>query len=678
MCCQSTRIFGLPAEVIEAQAHYERLRQEHGYNWFGEYLPEWWRWVRFFMSTSPPFAPPDGLDTDLGAAVRSLLAVDVPAGVVVITIAADGSLAARTGPGRPAIVGHTVPIDVIFDSAATADLTVIVERGQDVETVIVPSGGVALLNIDLDGGVPELTLRQGEHQMAVTEMVTVCDTSALHLVSQGWSRWSVTDSSGGAWFPPGVLRKWDGRHQPFFHAAEVTFAVPTDTLRVVCARGMEFERVERSVVGAANQTTDLVCNPARLFDPAADGWYGGDLHVHLNYSGDLVCTLEDAALMQQGEGLHLLNLVAGNLTVSRVYDRELLEAFVGTDLPWSDEDAVARMGVEYRNDLLGHMHGLGPSRPPVAYHSGHEHSDHPEDWPPNSAACEDLRSAGATVGYAHPVFEPFPEDGSTASFLRPERSVEARELVADAALGLVDSVDLISPFSSEGAIYLYHRLLSCGLRLAATAGTDVFLSFANGPWWTSSPPGRGRVYANLGADPLSVDAFKTAIRDGRTIVTNGPWLSLQVNGQSPGSVLDVSEGDTVTLRAEVQGPGAERLSLVGPDGILAETDADSVLEHDLTVSAPSWVAAIARGGPHPNTLDESVVAHTSPVYLDIAGRRVARPADAHWCLDLLNRLENLVSEHGHFHPTTRTAHLEDFVDVLNQARTFYQAVAANG
>ena len=151
-----------------------------------------------------------------------------------------------------------------------------------------------------------------------------------------------------------------------------------------------------------------------------------------------------------------------------------------------------------------------------------------------------------------------------------------------------------------------------------------------------------------------------------------------MNGHSPGSVLDMSEGDIVTLRAEVQGPGAESLTLVGPDGILAETDTDSVLQHDLTVSRPTWVAAIARGGPHPNTLDESVVAHTSPVYLDIAGRRVARPADAHRCLDLLDRLQNLVSELGHFHPTTRTAHLEDIADVLNQARSFYQAVAAHG
>ena len=45
---------------------------------------------------------------------------------------------------------------------------------------------------------------------------------------------------------------------------------------------------------------------------------------------------------------------------------------------------------------------------------------------------------------------------------------------------------------------------------------------------------------------------------------------------------------------------------------------------------------------------------------------------------LLDRLENPVSEHGHFHPTTRSAHLGDFVTVLSQARTFYRQGAAEG
>ena len=70
--------------------------------------------------------------------------------------------------------------------------------------------------------------------------------------------------------------------------------------------------------------------------------------------------------------------------------------------------------------------------------------------------------------------------------------------MVDAALGLVDSLDLLSPFDDEAAVYLYHRLLSCGLRLAATAGTDVFLSFSHGPGVASNPPGWARVYAHLG------------------------------------------------------------------------------------------------------------------------------------------------------------------------------------
>jgi hypothetical protein len=154
---------------------------------------------------------------------------------------------------------------------------------------------------------------------------------------------------------------------------------------------------------------------------------------------------------------------------------------VGQDLPWSGGSAVARMGVEYRNDLLGHVHALDPSGVPTRYYAGHERSDNPDDWPPNRQVCEEFRRLGATVGYPHPAFRSFPADWSAdASFENP-RSVEARELVVDAALGVVDCVDLLSPFDDDGAIFLYHRLLSCGLRLAATAGTDAFLSFSHGP-----------------------------------------------------------------------------------------------------------------------------------------------------------------------------------------------------
>jgi hypothetical protein len=668
VCCDAPETLDLPAGVIEMLARYRRLLDERGWDW-GDDRVDVLRWARF--SRLGPVMEAYGETGDWPSAVRAVVGGDVPAGCVVVRVGADGQLSASTGPARIGLAGLPVTLDVVVDSAAAAEVTLTVADRE----VPVPAGGAAVETVDLDGGDPVLPVLLDGETLLVDDAARTVPAAELRLSSPRCARWSVTDSSGGAWFPAGVPAKWDVHDRPFFHGQDVTLTVPAEPLHVVCTRGLEFERAEVDVLPAAGATTDVECDPARLFDPAADGWYGGDLHVHLNYSGDLVCAPADAARMQLGEGLHLMNLVAGNLQTSLVYDRELLEAYAGVDLPWSTGDAVARMGIEYRNDLLGHVHALGPIRPPSRYYAGHERSDHPEDWPPNKAACEELRALGATVGYPHPAASEFGDDWSTDRFFAQPRSVEARELVADAALGLVDSVDVISPFVHEGAVFLYHRLLSCGLRLAATAGTDVFLSFSRGPDVASNPPGWGRVYAHLGDQPLSVAAFQDAIRGGRTVVTNGPWLTLEVNGQRPGAVLDLAAGDRLDIRARAGGAGAEHLTVVGPDGVLAAGDATAELRLETTVdSGPTWLAAVARGAGDPAVLDHTALAHTSPVYVDVAGRRVARRADARWCLDFLDRLERLVGEHGHFHPRTRAAHLGDLVAVLDEARSFYRRV----
>jgi hypothetical protein len=666
VCCEGTEVLDLPAEVIEAQARYRRLLDERGWDWGDEQLPDFFRWARFTL-LGPVFEAV-GETGDWASAIRSVIGDEVPAGVVVIGVDEGRSLRIRTGPARPVLAGRPVGIDVVVDSAAPTALSLTV-AGRE---VAVAAGGAAIETVDVDHTF-EVALDGSTVQ--VDGAVRRIAAARLRLSAPDCARWSVTDAAGGAWFPDDIPAKWDVHHRPFFHGRDVTLAVPAGPLHVVCARGLEFGRVEVDVSPAPGDTAHVPADPQRLFDPAADGWYGGDLHVHLNYSGDLVCTLADAARMQRGEGLHLLNLVAGNLSTSTVYDRELLEQTAGTDLPWSGGDTVARAGVEYRNDLLGHVHGLGPSAPPTRYYAGHERSDAPEDWPPNAVACAELRSLGATVGYPHPAFSPFP-DGSTEQFFGNPRSVEARELVADAALGLVDSVDVISPFDDEGAIFLYHRLLSCGLRLSATAGTDTFLSFAHGPGVASNPPGWGRVYAHLGGKSLSVPAFQEAVRAGATVVTNGPWLTFEVNGRGPGAVLDGVAGDLLAVRARAYGPGAERLTLVGPDGVLAEGGPDRVLEHTLTVGEPLWLAAAVRGAGQPSILADAALAHTSPVYVDVDGRRVARSEDAEWCLRFLDTLQGFVAEHGRFSPVTREAHLGDLVEVLDRARSFYRGVVA--
>jgi len=408
MCCEATGTLDLPAEVIETLAHYRRLLDERGWDW-GDDRIDLFRVVRFSMLG--PVVEEFEARGDWAGAIRSVIGDEVPAGMVVLRVDAGGGLRAHVGQARPAIAGGRVRIDVVVDSAVDADLELTVAGRR----VRVPPLGAAVETIGLDGADPALPVVLGGQTVLVEGAIRTCPAAELRLSSPRCARWSVTDASGGGWFPEGVLAKWDAHHRPFFHGHDVTLAVPAESLRVACARGMEFDRVELEVLPAARQTLVVECDPPRLFDPAADGWYGGDLHIHMNYSGDLVCTPGDAARMQLGEGLHLANFVAGNCRTSLVYDRETLERFAGADLPWSTGGAVARMGVEYRNDLLGHVHALGPSAPPASYFAGHERSDHPEDWPPNTVACQELRGLGATVGYAHPAYTEFP-DWSTDAF----------------------------------------------------------------------------------------------------------------------------------------------------------------------------------------------------------------------------------------------------------------------
>jgi hypothetical protein len=632
MCCGDDEALDLPPAVIEMLARYRALRDEHGWDWGGEEI-DMFRWARF-SRLGDVYAAFEQLG-DWGRAVRTVVGLDPPAGIVLVRSTDDG-LDVRCGPPRPVMPGATVPLDVVLDGPA----------GVSVETV--------------DAGPEGATVTVDGTPVSLGAALRPVPAARLRLRSPRCARWSVTDDTGGAWFPDGVPHKWDVNDRPFFHAADVVLDVPSTPLTVVCARGLEFGQVTKTLTP---DSSVVDADPPRLFDPAAAGWYGGDLHVHLNYSGDLVCAPADAARMQYGEGLHLVSLVAGNCQTSRVYDRELLEAYAGQDLPWSTGDTVARAGVEYRNDLLGHVHALGPDSAPDRFFTGHERSDHPEDWPPNHIACADLRHRHATVGYAHPV------RSTMDAFFDEPRSVEARELVVDAALGLVDSLDVLSPFNDEGAVDLYHRLLSCGLRLTATAGTDTFLSFAHGPGTASNPPGWARVYAHLGGEPLSVAAFQDAIRAGRTVVTNGPWLTLTVGGHLPGTVLNARPGERLDVTASVIGDC--RLTLEGPDGVLASSDGGP-LSVSVPVTGPTWLAAVARGPAGPATLDRAALAHTTPVYVDVDGARVARAEAVDWCLRLIDGLATLIEEHGRFDPMDRALRVAQYRALLDRGRQYYR------
>lgn len=576
---------------------------------------------------------------------------------------------------RRAVPGATVRWDVLIDSRRSSP-AIVSTNGL---AHAVPSGGGAVAQLRLAPGATHGALRVDREPVDVDHLLDVVPAAELTVTSDRVVRWTVADADDEGWFPDGALRKWDSHGRPYFHARTATLAVPAGvTLTIAAAAGLEFERTETTVVLDEGTTAEVELAPRRRIDPAADGWFGGDLHVHMNYSGEQVCLPHHAALMQCGEGLHVANLVAGNLTTSRIMDEGAFHAWVGNTVPWSNEHHLAAMGVEYRNDLLGHFHAFGPRGAPSRFCTGHLASDHPVDHPANSVAAAELRDLGATIGYCHPIFSLEDDDSPPASvFHGMVRSMEARELVADAALGLVDGVDLISPAESRGSAILYRRLLGAGIPLAATAGTDVFLSFERAGSF-ADPMGFGRVYAELDGD-LSVESFQGALRDGRTLVTNGPWLTLQVEGGGQrgriGDRVDLDRTGPVTAVVEVSGVGADTVEIRTAAGVAAtfEVGTDGGrFEAEIEIDEPTFVVAAATGPRHPDVLGWYAFAHTSPVYVDVGGARVARAEDARWCLEWLDELEALVRRAGRFdHDHQR----DDIVAVIDAARGYYRAIA---
>ncbi|MFC7584915.1 CehA/McbA family metallohydrolase [Nonomuraea antimicrobica] len=514
---------------------YLRLLDRHGVTWGEELIPYVGevRTSAYLMNGhdywSACFRQLDGARRDLDARMGELdldrVVRDALGGAVL-----DNLPALRLTPEGNRLEARTLAVlddtplmtMLLLDSALAEETTVTV----DGVAHVVPAGGARLVAI-----TSAATVIAGG-RIDLGPLTRWAPAARLRLRAGFPCRWTVTGADGQGWYPPGAVPALDAHLRPYFHGDDLVADVPAERLTVSVTRGMEYDSATVAVSPAPGEELTVELTPGRLYDAAARGWYGGDLHVHLNWMGDVPAAPDRAAAAQSGEDLHVLNLVAGNVAGERVYDRELLEEWAGRDLPWSDEGHVARFGVEYRNDLLGHFSAFGLTGVPTRFHSGFG-DDH--DRHPNSDPLAEARALGAVTGYGHPFHADLNDTDPPDLAVAAGRNCSAREIVVDAALGLVDSLDVLNHSSVQATAVVYRRLIGAGNRLAVTAGTDAVLSISR-RGTASSPPGWERVYARVDG-PLSVSSFAEAVRRGRTFATTGPWLELDVDGHGPGDTI---------------------------------------------------------------------------------------------------------------------------------------------
>lgn len=243
-----------------------------------------------------------------------------------------------------------------------------------------------------------------------------------------------------------------------------------------------------------------------------------DLHVHMNYGGHYRNSPTRLAAQAKAEDLDVIYDLIVNKE-ERVPD---VAWFRPDPDPASDAQTLILHGQEFHTSYWGHLgllnlsdHLLTPG------FASYRHTALASPWPDNGAVADLAHAQGALVGYVHPYDNPIDPAKETTL---------THELPADAAHGKVDYVEVMGFSDHKATAEVWYRLLDLGFRLPAGAGTDAMADYAS----LRGPVGLNRVFLDTGGERTPA-ALASALKAGRSFVSNGPLVGLELAGRHPGT-----------------------------------------------------------------------------------------------------------------------------------------------
>jgi hypothetical protein len=241
----------------------------------------------------------------------------------------------------------------------------------------------------------------------------------------------------------------------------------------------------------------------------------------------------------------------------------------------------------------------------------------------------------------------------------------------DIALGKVDSIDVMGS-NHQANLPVWYRLLNCGLRIPASAGTDCFLNRI-----VSRLPGSDRVYVHC-PEIFSYRDWIANLRAGRTFVTNGPMLRFLIDGQEAGATVKLAAPGRVRLVGEAKSQfPLEKLEVITGGQVVATASASDdpqrlTMNQELPIDRSGWIALRARGRRVLGVQAAELFAHTTAIYVEVAGRPVRSPEDAEYFIRWIQRLRDDVRARDRI-PATQQAHVEQ---QMTRALEFYRRLAS--
>ena len=440
----------------------------------------------------------------------------------------------------------------------------------------------------------------------------------------------------------------------FYSTGESTVDVPEGAVRVEVSKGFEFQPQVSTATVKPGLTETIELNLKRTTAMDEHHYHGGDLHLHLLRTSEkddqTAFDLLDAEDIQYGAILGY-NEPAG--PYSGFMDKMDYPQFRGLGLQSIQKRGKITIlsGQEYRSAQYGHLNLYLRDR--LVLEGQNINADH---WPLYGMVGSETKEQGGYAFHAHGGY--------------------GLEIYADAALGTVSGVELLQ-FGIYRGIGLedWYHMLNAGYRFPCVGSSDY-------PACRFLGDCRTYVWSNDSTTP-SRPEFPNWLRgaaDGKSFVTTGPMLLLEVNGKRPGETLSVANKSPhsttakIQLRSEVTPVTNVDLIINGRVTKSFEIPASKqkgvwyTIEHPIMLPESSWIAARAWSTTPGGRPDAE--SHTNPVYVYLNGRKPfqQRSLDA-WVLKIDGQMENRrfsITFSGHEICCSRFANKRDFALAMIQ------------
>jgi hypothetical protein len=444
---------------------------------------------------------------------------------------------------------------------------------------------------------------------------------------------------------------------PKNHVAELI--VPAGKYHVRVFRGAEYEVATREIDVKPDENTDVAVRLTRWTHQAKAGWFSGENHIHANYGYGQWFNSPRTMLQQcAGEDLNVCNLVIANSDTDGIFDRHY---FRGGPDPLSTAETILYWNQEFRSTLWGHMTLVNLKQLVEPIMTGFKDTTNPWDIPTNSDIADRTHWQKGVVNYTHVA------QNADEPWTSP---YAAKGIPVDVALGKIDTLDINNSYA--GSVPVWHRLLNCGFRVPATAGTDVFLNRID-----SRLPGGDRVYVKVNG-PLTYEKWIGGMKAGRSFVTNGPMLELKLDDHQLGDTVKLAEPRKVAMHSKAAAAfplGKFELLYNGQVIRIAKLDEGQknvVIDGEIMLDKSGWIALRATGPGHPDSPLPGLYAHTNPIYVEIAGQPPRSKADALFFLNWIEQLAVMVRTRDRIPTEELRQHVQKQIE---QARAVYARIA---